>query len=312
MRPVLRLAIPLALAAAALFLLWRDFRARSEELALRAERAQVKREMVERGVVARALAADRPREAAEEGRALLRWYFDELQAARNRHPGVKPPGGLAAMLAQRPKATEEEKRTLEEFHRYADERLQALRAGRHDPLFLAGAAGLRLDVLAIQPGKSPVTGEPGVRIDFALWGPPRRTDREAQPGGHGGVERAALVAAFPQLALRFLDADGKPYGEMLGSGEPYLKLADPERFAADFPPGLLFGSWWVEPFPREAARVAVTLQLSVGGNAAVAVTPTFAFEAPVAEGWKLPPGQAFQGATREDPSLAPAPRGKKR
>jgi len=309
MRPLLRVALPLALAAAAIFLLWRNFHARNEALALRAERTRVKRELVERAVVARALATDRPREAAEEGRALLRWYFEELQAAGNRHPGIQVDGSLAALLASRPKATEEERRSLEEFWRYADERLQALRAGRHDPLFVAGAAGLRLDVLAIQAGKGP-SGQPAVRIDFALWGAPRRTDREAQGGGRA-AERSALVASFPQLALRFLDAEGKPYGEMSGSGEPWLKLADPERFADDFPPGLLFGTWWLEPFPREAARVAVTLQASVSGNGPAALAPAFAFEAPVAEAWKLPPGQRFEGLPREDPSLAPGRPGKK-
>ena len=310
MRPFLRVVLPLALAAVAFFLLWRNFHAHGEALSLRAERARIKREFVERAVVARGLAADRQREAAEEGRTLLRWYFDELQAAGNRHPGARHDQTLAAALAARPKASAEERRTFEEFWRYADERLQALRAGRSDPLFLAGAAGLRLDVLSIQAGQAP-GGQPGVRIDFALWGVPRRTEREAPGAGRGG-ERAGIAATFPLLSLRFLDAEGKPYGEMSGSGEPFLKLSDPERFAEDFPPGMLFGSWWVEPFPREAARVAVTLQASVAGNGAAALAPTFAFEAPVAEAWKLAPGQKFEGLTREDPSLAPARPGKKK
>ncbi len=308
MRPLLRVALPLFLAAAALFLLWRSLQGRNEALALRAEREHVKRELVERAVVARGLAADRPREAAEEGRSLLRWYFEELQAARNRHPGARPEGGPPA---PRPGATAEERKTFDEFASYAADRMKALRAGRLDPLFVAGAGGLRLDILAIQAGRNPATGEPGVRLDFVLWGAPRRTEREERPGGRG-PERAALVATFPQLTFRFLDANGKPYGEMAGSGEPYLKLADPERFDPDFPPGLLFGTWWVEPFPREAARVAVSLQASVPGNSAAALTPSFAFEAPVDEAWKLAPGQSFQGMPREDPSLAPAPRGKKR
>jgi hypothetical protein len=121
-----------------------------------------------------------------------------------------------------------------------------------------------------------------------------------------------MAAVFKQLAFSFLDAEGKPYGEMVGSGEPYLKLADPERFADDFPPGILFGTWWVEPFPREAARVAVAVELQLPGVTAAALQASFAFDAPVAEDWKLPPGEAFRGETREDPSLAPAPAGKKK
>jgi hypothetical protein len=310
MRPLLRVLVPLLLAGAALWALWSSCRARTEALSLRAERTRVKREFVERGVVARALAADRQKEAAEESRSLLRWYADEVQAVHNRHPREPREASLAALLEQRPKATAAERETLTEFFQYASDRWQGLRAGRLDPLQVAGASGLRLDLLAVQAGQNPATRERGVRIDFVLWGAPRRTDRDPQPGGHG-PERAALVASFQRLTLRFADADGKPYGEMAGSGEPYLKLADPERFVEDFPPGLLFGTWWVEPFPREAARLGATVQVAVSGAGSASLPATFAFDLPVAEEWKLPPGQSFQGEKREDPSLAPAPRGKK-
>jgi hypothetical protein len=309
MRPLLRVAVPLALAAAMLLVLWQGFRTRSEILTFRGDRALLKREFVERAQVARGLGSDRAREAADESRALLRWYFEELQALRNRHRQPKAGPTLAALLEQRPKATAEERRTLEEFFRYAGDRYEALRAGRLDPLITNGAAGLRLDVLSIEPAQHPATQERGVRIDFALWGVPRRTDRETQ-AGHT-TERAGMAATFQQLALRFLDGDGKPYGEMSGSGEPYLKLADPEKFAEDFPPGILFGSWYLEAFPREAARVVVTLQLQLAGVTPASVASTLSFEAPVAETWKLPPGAAFRGETREDASLAPAPRGKR-
>jgi len=310
MRSLLRVLVPLLLAAAALLALWTSCRARTEALSQKAERARVKREFVERALVARALAAERQKEAAEESRSLLRWYAEEIQAVHNRHPRERREPSLAALLEQRPKATAAERETLSEFFQYAADRWQGLRAGRHDPLQVAGAAGLRLDLLAVQAGQNPATRERGVRIDFALWGAPRRTDREPSPGGHG-PERSALAASFQRLTLRFTDADGKPYGEMSGSGEPYLKLAEPERFVEDFPPGLLFGTWWLEPFPREAARLAASLQLSITGAGAAALPASFAFDLPVAEDWKLPPGQAFQGEKREDPSLAPAPRGKK-
>jgi hypothetical protein len=310
MRSLLRVLVPLVLAGVALLALWGAFRARTEALSLRAERGRVKREFVERALVARSLAVDRPKEAADEARALLRWYAEELQVVHNRHPRQPRETTLAALLEQRPKATAAERETLAEFYQYAADRWQALRAGRLDPMQTSGAAGLRLDVLGVQAGQNPASKERGVRIDFVLWGAPRRTEREVQPGGHG-PERSALVASFQRLTLKFADADGKPYGEMAGSGEPYLKLTEPERFAEDFPPGLLFGSWWLEPFPREAARLSASLQVQVTGAGAAALPATLGFDLPVAEEWKLPPGQAFQGEKREDPSLAPAPRGKK-
>lgn len=307
MKPLLRVLLPLLLVAAALLGIWLPFRSRTDALTLRVERARLKREFVERSLAARALAADRQREAAEESRALLRWYVEELQGIRNRHPRSAAEPSLAAALAQRPKATAEERQTLEEFYRYTDERWQALRSGRYDPLLVAGAGGLRFDLIAIQPGKSPVTQEAGVRIDFALWGAPRRTERETLAGGKS-TERAATVASFRRLDLHFVDGEGRPYGEMSGTGEPYLKLADPERFVEDFPPGILFGTWWVDPFPREAARVKLGLEVQVPGTAPTAAAATFALELPVADAWKLPPGVPFRGETRTDPSLAPAPR----
>jgi hypothetical protein len=310
MRTLLRVLIPLVLAAAALLGVWLPYRAKTDALALGAERARLKREMVERALPARGLAAGRPREAVEESRALLRWYFEELQAIRNRHPRLASEPSLAALLEQRPRASAEERQTLEEFFRYAEERWQALRTGRYDPIQVSGAGGLRLDLISLQPGKSPVTQEPGVRIDFALWGAPRRTERESQAGGRV-TERSAAAATFRQLALRFVDGEGKPWGEMTGSGEPYLKLSDPERFVADFPPGILFGSWWVDPFPREAARVELGLEVQVPGNAAAAAGGRLAFDLPVAEAWKLAPGVPFRGEARTDPSLPPARPGKR-
>ena len=70
------------------------------------------------------------------------------------------------------------------------------------------------------------------------------------------------------LQFRFLDAGGKMYGEMSGPGEPYQKLVDPERFAPDFPPGVLLGTWWVELLPREAVSTEVKLDVDVRGPAA--------------------------------------------
>ncbi len=309
MRSLLRVALPLLLGAAVLLALWQTYRARGDALAFREERARLKREFAERAVVPRGMPVDNPREGIDEARGLLRWYYQEVAALRQRHPRERP-HSLDDLLAQRPRATPEERATFEEFFRFAEERFQLLRDGRYDPILVATANGMRLDLLAIRPDRNPASKEQGLRVDFALWGAPRRTDREVQPGGRS-VERAALAVSLKQLAFRFIDAAGKPWGEMIGAGEPYLKLADPERFQEDFPPGLLLGSWYVEPFPREAARVRVELAVQVPGTSPAALGAAFALELPVAEEWKLPPGRTFAGQTREDPSLAPAPRGKR-
>jgi hypothetical protein len=307
MRRLLSVALPLVVAAAVLGAGWQAFRSRSDSLSARADRARLKREFVERAVVARSMGGDRAREAADETRALLRWYFGEAAALRQRYPGEPPPPSLEALLAQRARSAEE-RQTFEEFFRYAEARMAAMREGRYDPTLVAAAGGLRLDLLTVEPTPNPATKERGLRIDFALWGVPRRTEREAQPTGRT-VERAAMSASLRQLVFRFLDADGRPWGEMSGPGQPFLELKDPERFQEDFPPGILFGTWVIDAFPREAARVRVSLEVQVAGAGASGAAATLAFEAPVAEAWKLPAGEKFQGTPREDPSLAP--RGKR-
>jgi hypothetical protein len=91
---------------------------------------------------------------------------------------------------------------------------------------------------------------------------------------------------------------------MSGAGEPYQKLVDPERFVDDFPPGVLFGTWWVELLPREAARTELALETDVRGATGAVRPALFQLALPVAESWKLPPGAAFQAEVRE---AAPEP-----
>lgn len=293
MRPVLRVILTLAVAAAgvALFATWRS---RSEGAEARLERAQLKREFLERSSVGREIPNDRQKDWREEVRALTRWYFDEVQALRNRHPGDK--ARLAD--ASRKKGKEAEAAQVE-FQKYAEERYALLRDGKYEPIQSASERGLRLDLIAFEPAANPATGERGIRIDFALWGAPRRVEKETQPGTTRTTTRVVVPVAFRQIAFQFLDEKGKAYGEMSGAGEPYQKIADPERFVEDFPPGILFGTWYVDLFPRQAARTVLTLGAEARGQSGADVTATYRFELPVREEWKLPPGEAYKAETRE-------------
>jgi hypothetical protein len=303
MRKLLLVALPVGLAVLAAVLLTSTFRARSDSAEARVERARLKRDFAERAALAKALPPDKLPEWQAEVAALSRWYFDEVQAIRNRHP-AEPPRPSAAKLAeeeQKGKAKKERRDDLEEWQKYADGRLALLRDGKYAPLASAAADGLRLDLVAVEPGPSP-EGAPGLRVDFALWGAPRYLERER--ANDKTVTRNVVPVTFKQIAFHFLDASGKLYGEMTGPGEPYQKLADPERFADDFPPGVLFGTWWIELFPREAATVQV--ELAVDGRApSGAVRPaTLQTTVPVPERWKIPPGATFQAQVRE---AAPEP-----
>lgn len=297
MKKLLVVALPAGLAILAAGVLLSSFRSRGEAFEARLERARVKREFGERAAVARALPATGP-EWRDEVAALARGYFGELQAIRNRYPAAPAaPGALeAAEEEKKGKLPEKDRAAIKDFQRYAESRLALLENGGYAPVASAAAPGLRLDLVAVEPGASP-EGGPGLRIDFALWGAPRLLERDRS--AERTVTKTVVPVAFTTIAFHFLDPSGKLYGEMSGPGEPYQKLVDPERFAEDFPPGVLFGTWWVELLPREAATVQIELQLDVRGAAGSARPATFKVALPVAEGWKLPPGAVFQAELRE-------------
>lgn len=298
MKPVLRAAITLAVALVAGVVLISSWRSRTASYESHLARAQLKREFLERGSVARQLPGEKQKEWRDEVRALSRWYFDELAALKSRYPGDKP-RPPAAEPARKEKAQEAEAARAE-WQRYAEERFQALRDGKYEPLHSAAEQGLHLDLLTFAPEKNPSGGEKALRIDFALWGAPRRVDKEAAPGGRA-TTRVSVPVAFRQLSFQFLDAQGKPYGEMSGPGEPYQKIADPERWVEDFPPGILVGTWFVDRFPREAARVQIALSVEVRGQAGADLPATFKLDLPVREEWRLGPGEAYQAETRVAP-----------
>jgi hypothetical protein len=293
MKPVARVILTLAAAAAAvaLFATWRS---RSEAAEARLERAQLKREFLERSSVGREIPPDREKDWREEARALTHWYFGEVQALRNRHPGDRPRPADASK-----KKTKEAEAAQAEFQKYAEERYALLRDDKYEPIRSLSDHGLRLDLLAFEPAANPATGERGIRIDFALWGAPRRVEKETQSGTTRTTTRVVVPVAFRQIAFQFLDEKGKAYGEMSGPGEPYQKIADPERFVEDFPPGILFGTWYVDLFPHQAARAVLTLSAEARGQSGADVVASWKFEMPVREEWRLPAGATYQAETRE-------------
>jgi hypothetical protein len=275
-------------------------RTREDTAESRAERARLKREFDERAALARALPPEALAEWRDEVNALGRAYFQALAEVRNRTPRAPaPPTALqAAEGEKKAKLSDKDRALIEDFQKYADGRLALLTGGGYAPLASAVGGGLRLDVVGVEPGASP-GGGPGLRVDFALWGVPRLLERE-RSGDHT-VNRVTLAVLFKRLELRFFDAGGKRFGEMASPGEPYQKLADPERFAADFPPGVLFATYWMELLPREAEKVELALDVDVRGAAGTSRPVSLALSLPVQEGWRIPPGATFQAETREAP-----------
>ena len=296
MRKLLLIALPVGLAVLAGILLFTTSRSLSETSEARLARARLKRDFTERAQAVRAIPTA-PEWQAEVA-ALSRWYFEELAGIRNRHPGeAARPGALqAAEEEKKGKLKKEEREAIADFQAYADGRLALLREAKYAPVASAFSEGMRLDLLAVEPGAAPGAG-PGLRVDFALWGAPRYLERERSADKN--VTRTVLPVVFKRIAFQFLDAAGKPYGEMSGGGEPYQKLIDPERFSDDFPPGVLFGTWWVELFPREADSVNLEVAADLRTPSGASRPASFVFKLPVPERWKLPPGATFQAEVRE-------------
>jgi hypothetical protein len=277
------------------------FRSRGEAFEARLERCRLKRDFAERAALARAIPADRITEWRDEALSLARWYFDEITAIRNRHPTEPPRPAVADADREGKGGKAERDRGLRgEFQRYAEGRYALLKEGRYAALRSAADQGLRLDLLALERGASPEGGAAQLRIDVALWGAPRYVERER--AAERVATRNVVPVSFRTLVFRFLDASGKQVAEMSRGGEPYFKLADPERFVEDFPPGVLFGSYWVDFFPREAASVEIELDASARGASGAERPVSFKIAVPVADEWKIPPGATYQAEIRQVPA----------
>jgi len=300
MKRLLLVALPAGLAILGAILLLDAWRGRGDAFEARLERARLKREFAERSALARALPAQPVDEWRAESAALIRWYVEGLSAIRNRHPGEPPrPSALEAAEGEK-KLAEKDRALLKDFQRYADERFELLRGARYAPLASAVAEGLRLDLLTIQPGPSPEGGGPGLRIDVALWGAPRLLEREAGAGDKA-TTRTVVPVALRQLGIKLVDEKGGQFGGMTGGGEPHQKLADGERFVEDFPPSILFGTYWIELLPREPRSLEFELAVAIRGAGGRERPALLTVAMPIEEAWRLPPGVDFKGEVRIGP-----------
>jgi hypothetical protein len=292
MKPALRTPLAIGVVLIAAVVAYSSFRSRIEEDAAQLERALLKREFVERTSAARGLANDRLREWKDEIRAILRWYFDEVTAIRNRHPGEKRSSGSTNVDMKL--AKESDKAAREEFMKYTTSQFETLRDGKYEPLYAAVDQGLHIDFLSFGPSENPDNKERALRIDFAVWGAPRHVEREAATATSSATTRVVVPVAFKELAFKFYDEAGKLYGGMSGAGEPYMKVADPERFVEDFPPGIVFGTWYVDLMPSQTTKVEMTLVLEVRGTAGADLTASYKWELQPKDEWKLRPGEVYK------------------
>ena len=223
----------------------------------------------------------------EEMGHLLKWYFSQLQAIHNRFPTLSDPDAGWKSIEKRVKSGHIPKDRVaqyKEFYGYAKKAYTTLQSGDYQPSPSGSAASMHMDIYSMKP----VTykGVPRIRIDFALWGAPHRIEKNTD--GAGVVHKKITVPIrFSKMFFQFIGADGKVYGEMTGSsGEPTIKIEDPTHWIPGFPPGAVLGTWWVDPFPDQAAKAVWELELTGRTDAGNPIDAHYKWDLDVPDAWK--------------------------
>jgi hypothetical protein len=291
MSPIVRTGLLVAVLAAAGITAASLYRNRVEDYEFLRAQDRLRLDFLERAVWVRSIPNDDT--YGDENAALLKWYFAELTDLFNRFPKKRnAPDGMAELEARARKGfvSSQDVETAKEWYDTAKEMYAAMEKG-YRPHLTAHKEAMRLDVVSVR--RALLNGQPRLRVDFLLWGVPRQmTGRETEGGQK--QKRMTVQVAFKQLAFKFLDGKGNIVAEMSGGGEPHLKVEYPERWIATFPPQALTGTWYLEVFPREAARVAWSVEVqgrSLNGNEVVA---KFDWEVPVHDDWKLKEGEKWE------------------
>ena len=284
MNPVLRTLVLVGVALIAGFFLISSYASRIDSHEFQLEQARLKQGFITRTSIPRHLPEARQKDWKDEVRSVSRWYFEELAAIYNRHPAQKSrPIGLDALKKEKEegKIKEADWPTYEEWFKLAEVRYNELRDNKYDVIMSGSDQGLHFDVLSIKADSNPSSKKKGLKIDFAIWGVPQITEKDTVPGSTKVVTRTRVPVEFKQLAFKCIDEKGQIYAEMSGSAVPYQKVADPDRWIEDFPPSILYGTWYVDLFPFQTAKVEMTLALEGRGNAGADLPANFKWEFPV-------------------------------
>lgn len=223
----------------------------------------------------------------DEVRAGLKWYFSELQKVHNRFPDLKNLDRAWTEIEEQHRAghiPSNKMETYEEFFQLVKAAYELLERGEYAPKINAMSSSLHLDIYSIE--RDQIEGVPRLKIDFMLWGAPRRIKVKTLEGGTK-VKKVVVPLRFSRMFFQFINESGKVHGEMMGNtGEPTIKIIHPERWIREFPAQAVLGTWWVELFPPEAHSVVWEIGLSGRTDAGNPIEALFKWEFPVPEAWK--------------------------
>ncbi|OGQ90606.1 MAG: hypothetical protein A2289_06455 [Deltaproteobacteria bacterium RIFOXYA12_FULL_58_15] len=263
------------------FGLW-QFNQTTQEQAYHLELAQLKRGFLNSFVGLRIQSTDEYRK--EVGIALTK-YFGELDKLAKKYPDFydierELKHGEAELAAGR--MPESQKLGREERIAITLDLFKRMRQGQYRPLYTGSDKTFRFDVWDITPAK--VSGEMRVKMSYAHW------------GAFGPVSYQSIIGNMPIEQEKGKPAEVKQF---VGDGQPPSLQIDPERWVAEFPPGVEIGHYDLPQFPREATSVELTFVFDIRTIGGSSQTATILFDdVPIPESWKVPEGQKWEGQER--------------
>lgn len=262
---------------------------------------KVKREFTERSRWV-ASVAKQP-EYTDELQRLLKWYFAEITDVNNRFPGRADEMKAmkeAEQMVKKSRIKADELPKYQEWFDYTKSVYDRMKAGGFEPVLTGYDGTMRMDIYRLErddPSTGSGRGKPQLRMDFVLWGVPRKTVAEEVGGKR--VKRTSTALAFDSMGFKFMDEKGHIKFEMSGGGNPFLKVDNPERWLALFPPQAILGTYYLDVFPP-ALNMEMTMVLQGAAPTGTAIPASFKWEMPVKDGWKPKPGEKWEGEEREE------------
>jgi hypothetical protein len=267
---------------------------KNREYAYKLELAELKRRFVTQSVGLRLL--DEETYRREVGSSLTD-YFHKLDELQKKYPDQFD-------LERKKKDVERdfaEGRLKKDQKQARDERIalslelfDKMRQGQYRPLYTAVDKTFRFDVYDIQP--APVAGEKRIKMSYVHWG-------AFGPVSYGAINGNIRVPQVKgkEVAIPKMESDGPPTLQV-----------EPERWVAEFIPGVEIGYYDLPFFPNEATAVELAFDFTVQspGGAPVSVHNVFP-NIPVPDAWKMAPGEKWEAevhtATEEELQAAGAP-----
>ncbi len=244
--------------------------------------AALKRDFLKQSVGLRLLEPDRYR---QEIGILLTQYFAELDKLQRELPeffDVERERKVTAAEMEKGRLNDEKRQAREERIDITLDLFNRMRSGQYRPLYTSADKTFRFDIYDIAPAKS--AAETRVKLSYV------------HAGAFGPVEYKLI-----QGNIRATQVKGKPMAipQIVGEGQPPSLQIDPEKWVAEFPPGMEIGYYELPQFPREAEAIELTFDFSIRTTGGSEIESHILFpDVPIPESWKLPEGQVWQAEER--------------